>query len=110
MQTFYQNIKCKKKIVLHVGCGKERLHPIFSSDIWRELRLDIDPDVKPDIVNSLTDMKSVSDASIDAIWSCHNLEYLNGHEILPALKEFTRVLRINGFALMAISDTQAIAG
>ena len=56
-----------KKVVLHVGCGIRGLHPSFKPEQWQELRLDINPDVKPDIVSSITDMKDVSDESVHAI-------------------------------------------
>ena len=45
-----------QKQVLHVGCGAyhpEKLHKSFAG--WKEIRLDIDPAVAPDIVASLTD-------------------------------------------------------
>src|SRR4051794_37222029 len=71
------------KRVLHVGCGPfsaEKLHSVFRGPNWREIRVDIDPAVKPDIQASITDMrKDVTDASIDAIWSSHNIEHLYDH-------------------------------
>ena len=73
-----------KKCVLHVGCGPqnpEALHPVFRHPQWQELRLDINPAVKPDIVGSMTDMQAVADDSVDAIWSFHNLDHLFAHEV-----------------------------
>ena len=72
------------KVVLHVGCGRKnarKLHHVFHDGGWRELRLDIDPAVAPDIVASLTDMSAVEGASVDAIWSSHNLEHLPAHDV-----------------------------
>lgn len=34
-----------------------------------ELRLDIDPSVKPDIVGNITEMPDVREASVDAVFS-----------------------------------------
>jgi SAM-dependent methyltransferase len=99
--------------VLHVGCGsaaRARLHPIFRVPAWREIRLDIDAAVLPDIVSSIVDMRrSVDDASCDAVWSSHNLEHLPAHEVVPALSEFVRVLKPTGFALMRCPDIEAVA-
>jgi ubiquinone/menaquinone biosynthesis C-methylase UbiE len=98
-----------KKIVLHVGCGKKEvnyLYPTFKTDEWQELRLDIDPDVSPDIVNSITDMKDVEDESVDAVFSSHNLEHLYHHEVTVALKEFYRVIKHSGFVLILVPDIQ----
>lgn len=101
------------KRVLHVGCGPfstEKLHGIFRGSDWSEVRVDIDPAVRPDIQASITDLrKDVPDASVDAIWSSHNIEHLYDHEVDPALREFVRVLRPAGFALITCPDLEAIA-
>ena len=100
------------RTVLHVGCGPnspENLHERFRGPDWQEIRLDIDPDVRPDIVASLTDMSSVASGSVDAVWSSHNLEHLAAHEVPLAMGEFHRVLKSDGFALITLPDLQQIA-
>ncbi len=99
------------KVVLNVGCGfvGQRLHPSFEGAEWRELRLDIDPAVNPDIVCSMIDMQPLASGSIDAIWSSHNLEHLHRHEVPVALSEFLRVLRPGGMLLLTMPDLQKIA-
>jgi SAM-dependent methyltransferase len=98
--------------VLHVGCGPlkaEKLHQTFRRPGWREVRLDIDPAVTPDIVASMTDMSHVPTGAYDAIWSSHNVEHLYDHEVGIALAEFGRVLKPGGFALITLPDLQAVA-
>jgi SAM-dependent methyltransferase len=100
------------KTVLNVGCGYQgnrNIHPSFQGDDWRELRLDIDPTVHPDIVCSIIDMAPITSGSIDAIWSSHNLEHLHRHEVPTALAEFVRVLRPGGEILLTLPDLQRIA-
>jgi predicted SAM-dependent methyltransferase len=100
------------RTVLNVGCGYalgRRLHPHFQGPKWRELRLDINPAVKPDILCSITDMHPVADQSVDAIWSSHNLEHLHRHEVPVALGEFVRVLRPAGLLLLTLPDLQSVA-
>lgn len=101
------------RTVLHVGCGMadpRKLPPaFFAPDAWREVRLDIDPGVAPDIVATITDMRAVDSASVDAVWSAHNLEHLFAHEVPLALAEFRRVLRPEGFALVTVPDLQRAA-
>lgn len=97
---------------LHVGCGyagKDRLPQYFGDASWREIRFDIDPAVRPDIVGSTTDLGMVASASMDAIWSSHNLEHLYAHEVPVALGEFKRVLKPDGFLLITLPDLRAIA-
>jgi SAM-dependent methyltransferase len=100
------------KTVLHVGCGAygpEKLHPVFRDGTWQELRLDIDASAKPDIIASITSMPPVSDRTMDAVFSSHNLEHLYAHEVPLALQEFRRVLKPDGYALITLPDLQAVA-
>lgn len=100
------------RVFLHVGCGRarrDRLPPCFREPAWREIRLDIDPEVEPDIVSSMTDMAKVPDGVFDAVWSSHNLEHLNSFEVPLALNEFVRVLKPDGFVLINLPDLRAIA-
>ncbi len=98
--------------VLHVGCGPANplnLNERFRNGGWVEVRLDIDPNVRPDIVASLTDMTVVPSETVDAVWSSHNLEHLYAHEVPVALAEFHRVLKRGGFALVTMPDLEQVA-
>jgi tetratricopeptide (TPR) repeat protein/SAM-dependent methyltransferase len=98
--------------VLHVGCGteaREKLPALFRQTGWREIRLDIDPEVHPDFVASLTDMRVISDGLVDAVYSSHNVEHLYPHEVPPALREMRRVLKPTGFTLIKLPDLQEVA-
>jgi SAM-dependent methyltransferase len=100
------------KVVLHVGCGPpdhQSLHESFRGPDWHEVRLDVDPGVKPDIVASMTDMSPVASASVDAIWSHHNIEHVFAYEVPRVLEEFLRVLRPGGEALISTPDLQGVA-
>jgi hypothetical protein len=97
--------------LLHVGCGgydAEKLPMVFRAG-WREIRLDIDPEVHPDFVASMTDMNVISDGMINAVYSAHNIEHLYPHEVPLALSEMHRVLGPTGFAFIQLPDLQEIA-
>ena len=99
------------KTFLHVGCGGKRKDMTtrgFSTPEWNELRLDIDARVEPDIVGSMLDMPAVAAASVDAVFSNHNIEHLYPHEVALALAEFRRVLKPDGFAVIACPDLQSV--
>ena len=101
-----------ERTLLHVGCGPQRkaqTTPAFNTPAWRELRLDIDPSVEPDIIGTMTDMSAVADGSVDAIFSSHNIEHLYPFEVPVALREFRRVLKPDGFAVITCPDLQSVA-
>ena len=96
---------------LHVGCGPQRKDATtqgFNTDQWTELRLDINEEVHPDIVGTMTDLSRVGDGSVDAIFSSHNIEHLYPHEVPVTLKEFLRVLKSDGFAVITCPDLKSV--
>jgi len=97
------------KTVLHMGISSavpERLHASFSKDQWQPVRMDNDVRVKPDITGTLADMKAVKTGSMDAIWCHHLLQRFFLHDVEQGLRECYRVLKENGFLLMALPDGQ----
>lgn len=95
---------------MHVGCGPQNKSSVkgFNSPEWQEIRFDIDPAVRPDVIGSLTDMSAVQTASVDALYSSHNIEHLYSHEVPLALKEFHRVLKPDGFVVITCPDLQTV--
>jgi len=97
---------------LHVGSGekhKNQTTPAFARPEWTEVRLDIDPNVAPDIVSDMTDMSAVGSGSMEALFSSHNIEHLFIHQVPGALAEFRRVLKPDGYAVILCPDLQAVA-
>lgn len=93
--------------VLHVGCGTAPL-PTGRFNGYKEIRLDINPAVNPDVVGSITDIPLLP-STVDVIYSAHNLEHLANHEVPVALSEFYRVLKQNGKLLIEVPDIQSVA-
>lgn len=99
------------KDVLHVGCGSatiKKMTPGFQQGS-REIRFDINPEVKPDIVGTTADMRGVGDDSVDAIYSSHNIEHVYAHEVKNVLGEFRRVLKRDGFLVVTCPDIERVA-
>lgn len=116
----YENIaqseptmKTNPKILLNVGAGHPqsgaKIPIAFQSPDWQEVRLDIDPANEPDILGTMLDMSAVATESVDAIYSSHNIEHLYPNEIPQAMKEFLRVLKPEGYAVITCPDLQAAA-
>lgn len=99
------------KTFLHVGCGassKQAQLDKLSGESWREVRLDINPDVAPDIIGTMTDMSAVASGSVDALYSSHNIEHLYPHDVPLALAEFRRVLSDDGFVIITCPDLASV--
>lgn len=98
-----------KKQVLHIGPAKSGTVPHgFPAHEWQEVRFDIDPYGKPDIVGDMRDMHMIASNSIDAIFSSHTIEHLYPADVKLAFEEALRVLRPDGFLLMSCPDLQSI--
>ena len=98
------------KSFLHVGCGPQNKSCLkgFNTDDWKEIRFDIDQSVNPDIQGTLIDMGDVKNASVNAIYSSHNIEHIFPHEVPIALKEFHRVLTDDGMVVITCPDLQSV--
>ncbi len=104
------NAPARERVLLNVGCGPPdggRVPRYFDS--WRKLRVDIDPEVNPDILADLTDLSQIADASVDAVWAAHCLEHLYAYQVPLALSEFRRVVRDDGFVCVTVPDLQTVA-
>ena len=98
------------KTLLNVGCGHSNISELngFAETDWKEIRLDIDKNVNPDIVGTLTDMSKVETGSIDAIYSAYNIDHIYAHEVPIAFKEFYRVLNDDGIVVLRCPDIQTV--
>ena len=98
------------KTLLNVGCGWSNISQLkgFNNGNWKEIRLDIDSAVKPDVVGSSNDMSLIETASVDAVYSSYNLDHIYAHEVPIALKEFYRVLNEDGIAVVKCPDIQTV--
>ena len=104
--------KTRQKTFLNVGCGtadRSRMLPTFQKPCWKEVRIDLDPRVNPDVVASFSDLHMVKSGMIDAIWSSHNLEHMPMFEAKRALGEAHRVLKPDGFMFLTLPDIEAVS-
>ena len=88
------------KTVLHAGCGSCCLPPYLAGH--KEVRLDIDPSVKPDIYATITNLGDIG--PYDIIYTSHTLEHIYQHEVEKAVSEFHRVLKDGGVAIVSVPD------
>jgi SAM-dependent methyltransferase len=90
--------------VLHPGCGNEPL-PEWLEKLT-EVRLDIDASCHPDIVASITEMGDIGE--FDMVYTSHTLEHLYDYDVQKALKEFYRVLKPEGVAVIIVPDVEGV--
>lgn len=99
-----------ERVLANVGCGPLNAAslPAYFKD-WRQLRVDSDPSVAPDILADLTDLSPIATGSVHAVWAAHCLEHLYLHQVPAALAEFRRVLCDEGFLCILVPDLQTVA-
>lgn len=95
-----------KRKVLYVGSGVDHLPPLPIFADCEEVRLDIDPRVKPDIVASMLDLGDIG--LFDCAYSCHTLEHVYPHEVPIALRELRRVLTDDGFVICFVPNLEGL--
>lgn len=89
--------------ILHAGCGIDRLPAWLPGE---EVRLDVEPKVKPDVVASITDMGEIG--SFDVVYCAHALEHLYPQDVGIALGEFWRVLSPGGAVILFVPDVEDV--
>jgi len=105
-----KTVKRARRVFLNAGCGSpgnDALPRFFRK--WRQIRADVDPAMKPDLVANIVDLSAIPDGAVDAVWSAHCVEHLFAHQVPKALAEFRRVLGETGFACIVVPDLQAVA-
>lgn len=93
--------------LLSVGAGSDDLQK------WKEsgygcVRLDIDPETRPDIVGSMVDLSGIRDEMYQVVYCSHSLEHLYPHEVPRALAEFYRVLKKGGRVVILVPDLEGV--
>ena len=85
---------------IDIGCGLR--------ESWYQPEEDwirIDPYINdPQIVKAFADKLPYGDNSVDEIFSSHLLEHLSKFEVVPALKEWHRVLKPEGKLTVRVPD------
>jgi SAM-dependent methyltransferase len=100
----------RQRVLVNLGSGpSEAIFLPSFFDQWKQLRVDIDPVVKPDILADLTDLSPIPNCHADAVWASHCIEHLYEHQVMTALSEFRRVVRDDGFVCVIVPDLQAVA-
>ena len=100
------------RTLLHIGCGKQSTEALPHLDWvaeWHQVRVDINPEVAPDVIADMTDMPMIESESADIVYSKHNIEHLDFHQVGLALDEFYRVLKPTGFLICRCPDLARIA-
>jgi predicted SAM-dependent methyltransferase len=94
-----------KKRLLNVGSGESKELPEAFADC-EHVRVDIDASCNPDIVAPMTNLGEIG--RFDIVLCSHALEHIYPHETVPALKEFWRVLKMQGHCLIFVPDLEGI--
>lgn len=94
-------MKCK---ILHIGCGSSRL----PYDDVEEIRLDANPNEKPDIVCDICDLSEIETESFDGVWAKHVLEHVFEYKIPKVLEGIRHILKDDGFLFIKVPDLKAI--
>ena len=95
--------------VLHLGCANHKTLPmIFRGAGWSEVRVEIDPPLRPDLMTRIKDPEG-ADGLFDAVYSPQAITYLHRHDVALTLQDMHKVLKPTGFTLITLLDLQELA-
>lgn len=98
----------QKKRVLSVGgnAAEIPLPPQYAG--FEQLRLDIDPAVKPDVLCDGRELTRLAAGQFESVYCSHNLEHYYRHEVPKVLAGFLHVLKPGGFAHIIVPDIEEV--
>lgn len=97
----------KPNLLLNVGSANSKDVPSLYR-LWQQDSLDIDPEVKPDIVCDAREMRRLPPSHYDAVYCSHCLEHFHRHEVSRVLEGFAHVLKPTGFTHVIVPNMQAV--
>lgn len=85
---------------LHLGCGDKIIDGYVN--------VDIRPNNGVDLVDDISQLKSVNNSSVDLIYACHVLEHFGRNEYLMVLSRWFDLLKDGGKLRLAIPDFEKV--
>lgn len=70
------------------------------------LNVDIDPYLKPDIIDDVRTLERIEDESVDEIFASHLLEHIDEKDVVRTLKIWRRKLKIGGKLSIFVPDVE----
>lgn len=105
-------INTEKRNLLNVGFGGIKLDDSkYADDLvnYNEITMDIDKKYSPDIICDILDMSAIPTYSVDCVYACHVLEYVDYLSVPKVLMQFKRILKPNGFARIIVTNIKVAA-
>jgi len=85
---------------LHIGCGKKFI-PGYK-------HLDVIDFEHVDFVCDTRKLTMIEDESVSEIYACHILEHVERNEVVEVLREWNRVLKVDGVLRVAVPDFESV--
>lgn len=94
-----------EKIALNLGCGEIKIQ----FEDYKTCNIDIRKDVNPDIVCSIIEELPFKNEEVDLIFSSHVFEHIGRNEIYNTLREWRRILKVDGIMIIIVPDLEVAA-
>ncbi len=85
---------------LHIGCGKKYIVGYKHLDV-----IDFE---HVDFVCDTRKLSMIEDESVSEIYACHILEHVERNEVVEVLREWNRVLKVDGVLRVAVPDFESV--
>jgi predicted SAM-dependent methyltransferase len=85
---------------LHLGCGEKRIEGFINIDS-RDLE-------NVDLVDDISQLRSIEDSSVDLIYASHVLEHFGRFKYMDVLKKWYSVLKKGGILRISVPDFESV--
>lgn len=100
ISQYISNLRRVSKLGLHLGAGSTKIDGLINCDLYNP-----DADLKVDCTN----LVEFENNSVDLIETHHMLEHLSFENVEKALKDWNRVLKLDGYLIITCPDITSIA-
>jgi len=97
--------------VLNIGSGLSSIEHAQHADGLKHLheyKLDLDRKTNPDIIADITDLSSIDNESVNAVYASHCIEHLDYHQVGSTIKDLLRITKPEGVIRIIVPNLKAL--
>jgi SAM-dependent methyltransferase len=111
-KPFNYQLEDKEKYFFNIGCGRSSIQDTNHAEEFlgmKEVRVDIDEAISPDVVADLLDLTNIPSDIADKVFIHHCLEHVDPYSVKQCIKQMHRILKPAGELIIVVPDLKVTA-